>query len=324
VANIPFSQFDVTTLGEIMLRFSVPAGHRLEDLHQLDVHPGGAEGNVCAALGGLGRHIAWVSRLPNNPLGKLIVRRLRASGIHTEGIVLADNSRVGAYYVEFATPPRPIRVVYDRADSATANMTVSDLDWTYLLNTKRLHLTGITPALSESCRQVAQESVSRATAAGIAVSLDVNYRSLLWSEEEAGATIRDLVQGIDLLICGRGDAKSLFGFEGEDRAVLDGLQAMSQARRVVLTLGDAGAIAYDEGQFLQQAAIPAEVVDRLGAGDAFAAGVLDGLLDGSLAEGLRRGAALGALALSQHGDMLITHRGEVEAVLAHAQGGIVR
>jgi 2-dehydro-3-deoxygluconokinase len=93
---------------------------------------------------------------------------------------------------------------------------------------------------------------------------------------------------------------------------------------VVLTLGDSGAIALDEGRLLRQSAIPAQVVDRLGAGDAFAAGLLDGWFDGSLAEGLRRGAALGALALSQHGDMLITDRAEMNAVLAHAEGGIVR
>lgn len=320
----PRPRFDVTTLGEIMLRFSVPPGNRLETLERLDVHPGGAEGNVCSALAGLGHRCAWVSRLPNNPLGRMVVRRLRAAGIETAGVVLADQARVGTYYVEFATPPRPIQVTYDRADSAMANMTVADVDWDFLLDTRIIHLTGITPALSESCRQIVQEVVSRANAAGVAISLDVNYRSLLWSEAEAAETLRPLIQGIDLFICGRGDAKSLFGFEGADRAVLDDLQSLSRAKAVVLTLGDAGAIALDRGQFLQQAAIPAQVVDRLGAGDAFAAGLLDGWLAGSLAAGLRHGTALGALALSQHGDMLTTNRVEVDSILAHADGGIVR
>lgn len=324
MTTTPAPQFDVTTLGEIMLRFSVPPGHRLEELQQLDVHPGGAEGNVCTALVGLGHRCAWVSRLPNNPLGRMVIRSLRAAGIDTNGVVLAEGSRVGTYYVEFATPPRAIQVTYDRADSAIANMTSADVDWDYLLDTRAVHLTGITPALSDGCREIVQEVVKRAKSAGVAVSLDVNYRSLLWSEAEAAETIRPLVQGIDLFICGRGDAKSLFGFEGEERAVLDSLQSLSQAKNVVLTLGDAGAMALDNGQFLQQSAIPAQIVDRLGAGDAFAAGVLDGWLSGSLDQGLRQGAALGALALSQHGDMLITSRAEVESVMADSDGGIVR
>lgn len=324
MTNPTTTRFDLTTLGEIMMRYSVPAGHRLEDLQQLDAHPGGAEGNVCTALAGLGRRCAWAGSLPDNPLGKMIVRRLRAAGVDTSAIVLASEARLGTYYVEFATPPRPIQVVYDRADSAAANMTSADVDWDCLLSTRIIHLTGITPALSDSCRQLVQDVVERARADGVPISFDVNYRSKLWSAAEAAETLRPLIQGIELFICGRGDAKNLFGLKGEDRQILEALQSLSQARRVVLTLGDSGAIALDEGRLLSQSAIPAQVVDRLGAGDAFAAGLLDGWFDGSLAEGLRRGAALGALALSQHGDMLITDRAEMNAVLAHAEGGIVR
>lgn len=324
MTNPPATRFDLTTLGEIMMRYSVPVGHRLEDLQQLDAHPGGAEGNVCAALAGLGRRCAWAGRLPDNPLGKMIVRRLRAAGVDTSAVVLASEARLGTYYVEFAAPPRPIQVVYDRADSAAANMTSADVNWDSLLNTRIIHLTGITPALSDSCRQLVQDVVERARAAGVPISFDVNYRSKLWSAAEAAETLRPMIQGVELFICGRGDAQNLFGFKGEEQQVLEALQSLSQARRVVLTLGDSGAIALDEGRLLRQPAIPAQVVDRLGAGDAFAAGLLDGWLDGSLAEGLRRGVALGALVLSQHGDMLITHRAEMNAILAHAEGGIVR
>jgi len=324
VANSPATRFDLTTLGEIMLRYSVPAGQRLEEMQQLEAHPGGAEGNVCSALAGLGRRCAWVGGLPDNPLGKMIVRRLRAAGIDTAAVVLAREARLGTYYVEFATPPRPIQVIYDRANSAAANMTPAEINWAYLLDARIIHLTGITPALSESCRQVVREVVERAKMAQVPISFDVNYRSKLWSEAEAAETLRPLIQGIELFICGRSDAQSLFGFKGEDRQVLDALQSLTQARRVVLTLGDAGAIALDEGRFLQQSAIPAQVIDRLGAGDAFASGLLDGWLDGSLAEGLRRGAALAALALAQHGDMLVVSRAEMNAVLASAGGGIIR
>jgi 2-dehydro-3-deoxygluconokinase len=265
-----------------------------------------------------------VSRLPDNPLGRLIVRRLRAAGIDTAGVVYAENSRLGTYYVEFATPPRPIQVVYDRADSAAATMRSADIDWHYLLDSRILHLTGITPALSESCRDLVAEAISRAKAAGVAVSFDINYRAKLWSPAEAAETLRVFIADVDLLICGRGDAQQVFGCSGEDRQILDGLRRLTNAPKIVLTLSDAGAIAYDDDNLLSQTAIAAEVVDRLGAGDAFAAGVLDGWLTGSLADGLRLGAALGAIALSQVGDMAITTRAEVEAVLAHAGGGIRR
>jgi 2-dehydro-3-deoxygluconokinase len=317
-------RFDVTTLGEVMLRLSVPIGHRLEDVSSLDVHPGGAEANVCASLTALGRRCAWVSRLPDNPLGKMIVRRLRAAGIDTAGVVYAENARVGTYYVEFATPPRPIQVVYDRADSAAAAMSSADVDWDYLLDTRVLHLTGITPALSDSCRELVQEAITRAKQAGVAVSFDINYRAKLWSPTKAAETLRAFIADVDLLICGRGDAQVVFGCSGEDDEILDGIRQLTTARQVVLTLSDAGAIAYDDQTRLQQSAIAAEVVDRLGAGDAFAAGVLDGWLVGSLADGLRQGTALGAIALSQVGDMANTTRAEVAAILDHAGGGIRR
>ncbi len=324
MTNLSSPLFDLTTLGEIMLRFSVPAGQRLADLQQLDVHPGGAEGNVCSTLAGLGRRCAWMSRLPDNPLGRMVVRRLRAAGIDTGGVVLAKEARMGAYYVEFASPPRPIQVIYDRADSAMANMTIADVDWNYLLNSRIVHLTGITPALSETCLHLVQEVIERARSAEVPISFDINYRSLLWSEEKAAEVLCSLITGIDLLICGRGDAQNLFGLTGKDRDILAALKSLTQAKCVVLTLGDSGAMALDEGRFLQQSAISAQVIDRLGAGDAFAAGVLDGWLDGSLAEGLRRGTTLGALALAQHGDMLITNRTEMDNILASAEGGIVR
>ena len=129
-----------------MLRLSVPTGQRLEDAHQLAVHPGGTESNVCTALAGLGRRCGWVSRLPDSPPGRLVLRRLWAAGVDTSAVVLAASrtSRIGTYYVEFAAPPRPIRVIYDRANSAVSCMTGADVNWDYLLDTRMLHLTGIT------------------------------------------------------------------------------------------------------------------------------------------------------------------------------------
>lgn len=318
------ANFDLTTLGETMLRLSVPAGERLSDTHQLAVHVGGAESNVCASLAALGRRCGWVSRLPENPLGRLVLRRLRSCGIDTSAVIITEEGRVGTYYAEFAVPPLSTRVVYDRADSALSHMTPAEVDWDYLLSTRVLHLTGITPALSAPCRALVTETVRRARAAEVTVSFDINYRRKLWSADEAAACLRPLITEVDLLICGEEDARELFGLSGDSHGMLAGLRALTSARYLVLTQGAEGASASSDGEFWHEPAVPAETIDRFGAGDAFAAGVLDGLLDGSLADGLRRGVALAALAVSQCGDMLVTNREEVEGVHREGNSRIAR
>lgn len=314
------TRFDVTSIGEVMLRLSVPNGDPLEDTGRFDIHAGGAESNVCAALSGLGHNCGWVSRLPDNPLGRLLVRRLQAAGIDTASVLFEEGARVGVYYVEFASPPRSTQVVYDRAGSAAATMGAEDIDWDYLLNTRILHLTGITPSLGEPGRFLTREAIRRAKAAGVAVSFDINYRSRLWSSEAAADCLRDLISDVDLLICGRRDASLLFDLDDEPYAVLEGLQALTNAQNLVLTLGEAGAVALEGDRFVNQKAVPAHVIDRFGAGDAFAAGVLDGLLGDSFEDGLLRGTTLAALALAQRGDMLVTNRAELEAVLMNPSG----
>lgn len=317
-------RFEVTSLGETMLRLSVPEGKRLEEMSNLSVAAGGAESNVCGALAGLGRRCGWLSRLPDDPLGRAALRQIRAAGVDVGSVVLASGERMGTYYVEFSSPPRPIQVYYDRRDSAASGMSVGDIDWDYLLDTRVLHLTGITPALNGSCRELVHEAVRRARSKGVTVSFDVNYRARLWSSSEAASCLRDLIRDVDILICGKADAQRLFGLEGSDRQILDGLQSLSGAAWTVLTLSEAGAVALDGSGSHQQQGFATTVVDKLGAGDAFAAGVIDGWLDGSLAEGLRRGSALAGLILTQFGDMLVSNREELETVLASSSRQIVR
>ena len=121
---------------------------------------------------------------------------------------------MGTYYVEFAPPPRPIQVIYDRADSCASHLGPDQVDWDYLLDTRLVHLTGITPALSPSCHALVTEVVERARAAGVAISFDINFRRKLWSEGEAAAALTPLIQGIDLLFCGQSDACQLFDCTG--------------------------------------------------------------------------------------------------------------
>jgi 2-dehydro-3-deoxygluconokinase len=319
--------FDVTTLGEVMLRLSTPAGSRLETAAQLDVHPGGAEANLSSLLARLGRRTAWLGALPDSALGRLAAGALRAAGVDLQGVHWCSGGRMGTYYVEFSTPPRPIQVLYDRAHSCMASYTTDQVDWARLLSTRLLHLTGITPALSPSCHAVVAEAMQRTRQAGVPISFDVNYRQKLWDAESAARTLAPLVRQATILFCGHGDAQRLFGCTGDAPAALRQLAEQpltGGAQVMVMSIGSSGALAWHNGQTLRVDAVPATIVDRLGAGDALAAGVLHGWLDGNLAGGLRTGVVLAALALAQQGDMVVTTPDEVAAMLGAAPETIVR
>ncbi|CAA9238507.1 MAG: 2-dehydro-3-deoxygluconokinase, partial [uncultured Chloroflexia bacterium] len=299
-------RFDLTTFGETMLRLSVPQGDRLERVLSLDVTAGGAESNVAIAVSRMGKRVAWTSRLPVSPLGRRIERSLRIEGVDTSMVRWVDQGRVGTYFIEFAPPPRRIEVVYDRRDSAASQMTAADFDWDRLLDTRVLHLTGITPGLSKACLEATAAAIKQARERGIMVSFDVNYRARLWSPDEARDALLPLLRQASLVICGTADAQTLFGLSGEPESVLDDLQQLTQSPGVVLTRGDQGSLAREgSGTIIRQSAIPTQIVDRIGAGDAFSAGVLCGILEGSLAQGLRYGTAMSAHKLTTFGDVML-------------------
>lgn len=309
-------RFDVTAIGEVMLRYSVPVGHRLERAQELAIHPGGAEANLLGSLSALGHKTAWISGLPDNPLGRIITNHLHLSNINSDGVVWFDEGRVGTYYLEFATPPRATQVYYDRANSCAARLEASQIDWEFVLDTRLLHQTGITPALSPNCLALTQEALARAKAAGVATSFDVNYRGKLWSPKRAAEVIKPLIQDIDLLFCGQGDAELLFGCHGSHEAILQQMVDLSHAKTVVVSIGDQGVVAWQGGQSYHAPGKPVQIIDRLGAGDAMAGGIIHGWLDGDLVRGLDYGMALAAICLSIHGDVVITTKAEVESLLA--------
>lgn len=308
-------QFDVTTFGETMLRLSVPPGQRLEAAHQLDLRPGGAESNVVTLLAQLEMRTAWCGALPDSPLGRLVANHLRMAGANLEGAFWCENGRMGLYFVEFAVPPRATQVIYDRADSCAARMTPEQVHWRHLLDTRLLHLTGITPALSDECANLTEEAIHRARAAGVAVSFDVNYRARLWSAPDAAHTIGRLIDGVDLLFCSRVDAERLFAIDGPPEDAVRRLADRANAAITVMSIGAEGVVAWDGATLHRKPAMETVIIDRPGAGDALAAGVLFGWLQGDLNLGLRYGVALAALALSQLGDIVITNRKEVESLL---------
>ena len=318
------SRFHVTSFGEAMIRLSVPAGTRLETARQLEIHPAGSESNVLAALARLQRPCGWLSSLPNNPLGRLVTNQLRQAGADTSAVIWSEQGRIGTYFVEFAVPPRATQVIYDRANSCVTQLRPEQIPWEYLLDTRLLHLTGITPPLSAGCQAIVAEAIGRARQAGVAISFDVNYRSKLWSPETAAATLLPLLQGVDLLLCSRRDACTLFGCDPSPETIIEQRAEQTKAGCIVVTLADEGVIGWDGRRLYRQPARPVQIIDRIGAGDALAAGVLHGWLDGDFAAGLAYGVTLAALALGQHGDMLVTTPQEVASLIAQSAGDVVR
>ena len=312
---MPEPRFDVTTLGEMLIRLSVPAGKRLENAAQLEVHPAGAEANVATLLARLERQTLWCGALPGNPLGRLAVNALRVAGVNTDGVTWKDQGRMGTYYVEFGEPPRGIQVTYDRAGSCAAQLRPDEIDWDLLLDTQLLHLTGITPALSPSCLEIITEAIRRAREHSVPVSFDVNYRQKLWSEADAAQSILPLIQGVELLFCSQADAARLFHCTGSMHELAQGMLEVSKAKHVVVSFAEQGALLWNGGDWLHEPARPTRILDRLGAGDALAAGVIHGWLDNDLSAGLRYGVTLAALALTQYGDMVITNNSELHSLV---------
>ena len=316
-------RFDVSTLGEMLVRLSVPSGKRLEQASQLDVHPAGAEANVVTLLARLERRTGWFGALPDNPLGRLAGHALRLAGVNADGVTWKDRGRMGTYYVEFGESPRGIQVTYDRAHSCTTQWQPEEINWDRLLDTRLLHLTGITPALSPSCLAIVTQARQRAKAGNVPVSFDINYRQKLWSEADAAQTLLPLIQDVELLFCSQADAARLFHCTGPMQEVAKGMLELSRARHVLVTFGEQGALLWNGTEWEHEPARPTRIVDRLGAGDALAAGMIHGWLDRDLSAGLRYGVTLAALALTQYGDMVITNKAEL-LPLSQGSSGLIR
>jgi 2-dehydro-3-deoxygluconokinase len=317
-------RFDVTTIGEGQLRYCVPAGQRLEQVSQFQVYVAGTEANVTGLLARLGWRCGWVSSLPNNPLGRRVSNELRLAGLDLSAVTWPDGGRLATYYVEYATPPRSTQVYFDRANTCFTNLTPDQIEWDYLLDTRLLHLSGLTVPLSPSINAIVSEAVRRAKTAGVQISFDMNYRQRVWSAEEAAATVKPIIRQVDLLFCGRSDARRVFGCDGSPEEIVLQLAELTDADYIITSLAEEGLIGWDRQQFYRQPARAVEIIDRIGAGDAMVGGVLHGWLQGDFAKGLRYGALTAALALGQWGDQVVTTAAELELLLESDSGDIFR
>ena len=318
--------YDVVTLGETMLRLTPLGMRRLEQATSLEIEVGGTESNLAIGLARLGLRVLWLSRLTNNPLGRLIARTIASHGVDTSRVVWTEHDRVGIYFFEVGQTPRGSRVLYDRRQSAISQMRPEELPAELFQphQARLLHLTGITIGLGPKIAATAREALRQARNAGWLISFDVNYRRLLWEPAAALIGCEPFLQSADILFVPRGDACLLYGFAPTMPAerMLEALVERYPRATVVMTLGRDGAIGHaPSGQTVHQPAFTAEEVSRLGGGDAFAAGFLYRYLtappDGAwLVQALCWGAALAALKYSIPGDAPIVDRQEVERLVA--------
>src|SRR5437763_12346443 len=209
--------FDVVTFGEAMVRLSPPNFRRLEQARSLDVQAGGAELNTAVGLARLGRSTAWVSRLTDNAVGRLIANHAREAGVSTDHVVWTDDDRVGVYFLEFGAAPRASSVLYDRKGSAIAAVRPGTVPWAAVFaGAKWFHVTGITPALGTGAAETTREALRAARAAGLKTSIDLNHRVKLWSNAEAGKWMTEFMQWCDVLVTTEEDIERVFGITGKD------------------------------------------------------------------------------------------------------------
>lgn len=303
----------VATFGEAMVRLSTPARERIATAPALALHVAGAEVNVAVDLALLGVPAAWIGTLPRDPLGRRAAAELRAAGVMLDHVAWADRGRMGLFFVEQGAGSRPTAVHYDRAGSAFA----TGARWPAgaLAGVRWVVVSGITLAVSDAARRAVAALAADAATHGTRICVDVNHRSRLWDAPAARAALEPLLAAADVVICSASDARTVFSCAPDPRALRD--LVAPRASLVVVTRGAEGAVALAGEELHEVAALPTVVVDRLGIGDAFAAGLLSGLADelGPPAA-LARGAALAALKATIAGDHAFVSRGELDAAVA--------
>lgn len=334
--------------GEIMLRLSPPGFERLFQSPQLQATFGGGEANVAVSLAQFGCDSHYVTRVPATPIGDAAVRALRAEGVNVEH-VLRGGSRLGIYFAETGASQRASTVVYDRAHSAISELAPGSVPWHDVFDGAAwFHCTGITPALSATARECTREAIQAARRAGARISVDLNYRKKLWSEADAQQAMRPLMPLVDLVIANEEDLQSVLGIDVPHADVTSGslevggyrVAAERVARefgvaQVAVTLRESlsasdnawSAVMFDAGSgaFLHSQRYTVRLVDRIGGGDSFAAGLIYGLVSGMGPEAaLTFAVAASALKQTIPGDFNRVSVAEVERLVAGDASGRVQ
>jgi len=337
----------IITFGEIMLRLAPEGYERFVQAGTFGATYGGGEANVAVSLAGYGMDAAFVTKLPKHEIGQAAVNSLRRFGVDTS-LITRGGDRVGIYFLEKGANQRASKVVYDRTGSAIASAVPEDFDWDAIFEgVDWFHFTGITPAISKTAAKICEIAAKTAKAKGIQVSCDLNYRKNLWTKAEAGATMAELMPYVDLCIANEEDAADVFGITSSGTDVTQGhlnhdgyidvakqLVSHFAFKHVAITLRESfsanhnewSAMLYDgnKAHFSKTYSIK-NIVDRVGGGDSFGAGLIYGFLNGlDNQEALEFAVAASCLKHSVEGDFNLMTVAEVNALAGGNASGRVQ
>ena len=315
----------VVTFGEIMLRLAPEGYYRFVQATTFGATYGGGEANVAVSLANFGLDARFVTKLPKHDIGQAAVNALRQYGVDT-GSIVRGGDRVGIYFLEKGASQRPSKVVYDRANSAIATATASDFDWDSIFEgVSWFHFTGITPALGDNVAAICAEACKAAKAKGVTISCDLNYRKNLWTREKAGQVMGGLMEYVDVCIANEEDASDVFGIKAENTDISggklnhEGYKSVAKQladrfgfSKVAITLrssisandNDWAAMLFDGSEYFFSKSYHVHIVDRVGGGDSFGAGLIYSMLnDKAPQDALEFAVAASCLKHSIEGDL---------------------
>lgn len=337
----------IVTLGEIMLRLSPAGNYRFVQSEFFQIFPGGGEANVAVSLANYGHTACFVSKLPSHEIGQIAVNALRRYGVKTE-YISRGGDRVGLYYAETGASMRPSKVIYDRAHSAIAEADISDFDFDKIMeDADWFHWSGITPAISDKAAEIVRVACEAAKRHGVTVSVDLNFRKKLWTSEKAISVMRPLMQYVDVCIGNEEDANMCLGYKpdadvegGKTDAegyyeIFKGMMKEFGFKYVVSTLRESysashngwKALIYDGKTFYESKHYDINpIIDRVGGGDSFSAGLIHGLLSyKDQTKALEFAVAASALKHTIPGDFNLVSTSEVESLAkGNANGRVQR
>lgn len=337
----------IVTLGEIMLRLSPTGNYRFVQSESFQIFPGGGEANVAVSLANYGHTACFVSKLPSHEIGQIAVNALRRYGVKTE-YISRGGDRVGLYYAETGASMRPSKVIYDRAHSAIAEADISDFDFDEIMeDADWFHWSGITPAISDKAAEIVRVACEAAKRHGVTVSVDLNFRKKLWTSEKAISVMRPLMQYVDVCIGNEEDANMCLGYKpdadvegGKTDAegyyeIFKGMMKEFGFKYVVSTLRESysashngwKALIYDGKTFYESKHYDINpIIDRVGGGDSFSAGLIHGLLSyKDQTKALEFAVAASALKHTIPGDFNLVSTSEVESLAkGNANGRVQR
>ncbi len=332
-------KFDLLTLGEIMLRLSPQGNERIAKCKMFEKHIGGAELNVACGVSLNGLRTGVISKIPDSAIGDFVRNKVRFNGVSDDHLVYDHSSgaRLGLYYYEMGAYPRKPQVVYDRAGSSMTKISIDDFDEDLYEDTRCFHTSGITLALSKECRETAIEMIHRFKKHGVLISFDVNFRGNLWTGEEARECIEQILPYVDIFFCSEDTARLTFKKEGSLKEILKSfteeypISIVAATQRTVHSpkQHSFGSVIYNakEDKYYEEEPYKnIEVIDRIGSGDQYCAGVLYGLLSSDMdcQKALIYGNARSATKNTIPGDMPSMDKAEIDGIIEdHNANGYV-